>query len=436
MVHPLGGGAGPVTGLPLSGRGCDARRVTFDVARRRADFPALREAGRERPQIYLDSAATAHKPAAVIEAVVRALGAECAAVHRGAHARSAAATERFEVVRERARRFLGAEDAREIVFTSGATASLNLVARSFGASVVGPGDEILVSLLEHHANLLPWQALAAEHGARLRLIPLDPRGQIDLHAFAAMLSPRARIVAVTHVSNALGTVTPVREIARLARRVGAAVVVDGAQAVSHLAVDVRALGCDFYCFSGHKLFAPPGTGVLYGRLDRLEAMPPWQLGGGMVESVSLAASTFADPPGRFEAGTPNTAGVAGLGAAFDYVESVGLAAIGAWERRLVEHGRRALAAVPGLTLHGSAEEQAAILSFNCTGRHPDDVAEWLDHCGIAVRAGRHCAQPLMDHLGVPGTVRASLAFYNTPRELDALARALRAMPPPSRRPSV
>ena len=394
--------------------------------RLRADFPALSQAVHGRPLIYLDSASTALKPRAVIDASVRVYERECANVHRGVHALSVAATELYEGVREKVRRFLGAEDAREIVFTRGTTESINLVAQSFGRAVVGPGDEVLVSILEHHSNLVPWQMLCAERGATLRAIPLDARGQLDLVRFAEMLSFRTRIVALSHLSNALGTLTPVREVVRLtrARARGAAVLVDGAQAAPHLGIDVRALDCDFYCFSAHKLYGPTGAGVLYGKRDRLAAMAPWQGGGDMILSVTFAETLYAEPPHRFEAGTPNIAGVVGLGAAIDYVESVGLEAIAAYERGLFDHGARALAAVPGLRLFGDAEERAAILSFALPGVHPHDVGTVLDQQGIAVRTGHHCAQPLMDHLGVPGTVRASLAFYNTPAELDALASAL------------
>ncbi len=399
----------------------------LDASRIRADFPALAQSVHGRPLVYLDSASTALKPRSVIDAVSHMFERECANVHRGVHALSVAATERYEGVREKVRRFLGAADAREIVFTRGATEAINLVAQSFGRAAVGPGDEVLVSALEHHSNLVPWQMLCAERGATLRPFPLDARGQIDLTRFAELLSPRTRVVAISHVSNALGTVTPVREIVRLAREAspGIAVVVDGAQAVAHLRVDVAALDCDFYCFSGHKLFGPTGTGVLYGKRERLAAMAPWQGGGDMIVSVSFAGTLYAEPPHRFEAGTPNIAGIVGLGAAIDYVEAVGLDAIAAHERALLEHGTRVLAAVPGLRLLGPPiAERAAILSFVLQGVHPHDVGTVLDQHGIAVRTGHHCAQPLMEHLGVPGTTRASLSIYNTPDDLDALASAL------------
>jgi cysteine desulfurase/selenocysteine lyase len=402
----------------------------LDVTRTRGDFPALAQSVHGRPLVYLDSASTALKPRAVIDAVSHMFARECANVHRGVHALSDAATERYEAVREKARRFLGAEDAREIVFTRGATEAVNLVAQSFGRAGVGPGDEVLVSTLEHHSNLVPWQMLCAERGATLRPFPLDERGQVDLSRFAELLSPRTRIVAISHVSNALGAVTPVREVTRLARAASPAVaiLVDGAQAVPHLRVDVRALDCDFYCFSGHKLYGPTGTGVLYGKRERLAAMAPWQGGGDMILSVSFAGTLYAEPPHRFEAGTPNIAGTVGLGAAIDYVEALGLDAIAAHERALLEHGARVLAEVPGLRLlRPPGEDQVAILSFVLPGVHPHDVGTVLDHQGIAVRAGHHCAQPLMEHLGVAGTTRASIALYNTTGELDALAAALGAV---------
>lgn len=398
--------------------------MALDPARVRGDFPALSERVHGRPLVYLDNASTTQKPRAVIEATAEAYAREHANIHRGVHVWSVASTDRYEAVREQVRGFLSAEDTSEIVFTRGATEALNLVAWSFGRSVVGPGDEVLVSELEHHSNLVPWQMLCADRGAILRPIPIDDRAQIDLERFAAMLSPRAKVVAVCDVSNAFGTITPLAEIVRLAHAAGAAVVVDGAQAAPHLRIDVRATGCDFYCFSGHKVYGPTGTGVLYGKRERLAAMPPWQGGGDMILSVSFAGTTYADPPARFEAGTPNIAGVIGLGAAIDYVEAIGLEEIAARERALLAHGTRALASVPGLRMLGTAAHKAAILSFTLPGVHPHDAGTILDREGIAVRTGHHCAQPAMARFGVSGTIRASLAVYNTEEELDALARAL------------
>lgn len=398
--------------------------MLFDPVRLRDDFPALSQSVHGRPLIYLDSASTAQKPRPVIDATLRAYERECANIHRGVHALSAAATDLYEEVRAKARRFLGAADASEIVFTRSATEAINLVAQSFGRGAVGPGDEVLVSQIEHHSNLVPWQMLCAERGAVLRAIPVDESAQIDLERFAAMLTPAVKIVAVTHVSNAFGTVTPLSRIIAAAHAVGAAVLVDGAQGAPHLGADVRALDCDFYCFSGHKLFGPTGTGVLYGKRERLAAMPPWQGGGDMIRSVSFEKTTYAEPPWRFEAGTPNIAGVIGLGAAIDYVESIGLERIAAYEHELLRYASAALGSVPGLRMIGTAAEKAAILSFTLPGVHPHDAGTVLDREGIAVRTGHHCVQPAMQRFGIAGTIRASLAFYNTKDEIDALVRGL------------
>ncbi|MEZ4294905.1 MAG: cysteine desulfurase [Polyangiaceae bacterium] len=399
--------------------------MLVDAQRWRAEFPALAQTVNGHPLAYLDSASTAQKPRAVIDATRRAYEKECANVHRAVHTLGGAATELYEGVRERVRGFLNAGDAGEIVFTRGATEAINLVAWSFGKTVVGPGDEVLASEIEHHSNLVPWQMLCAERGAKLRAIPVDDTGQLDLARFKEMLSPKVKIVAVTHVSNALGTVVPVEQVIAAAQAAGAAVVVDGAQAVPHLPVDVRALGCDFYCFSGHKLFGPTGTGVLYGKAERLREMPPWQGGGSMILSVSFDHTVYSEPPQRFEAGTPNIAGIVGLGAAIDFVEGIGQGAIGAWEHELVRYATDTLSGVPGLRWIGTAERKAAILSFVLGKIHPHDVATVLDHEGVAVRAGHHCAEPAVRRFGVGGTVRASFALYNTPAEVDALARGLR-----------
>jgi cysteine desulfurase/selenocysteine lyase len=396
----------------------------LDPARIREDFPALARRVHGQPLVYLDSASTAQKPRVVVEAVRQMLEEDCANIHRGVHALSVAATDRYEAARETVRRFLGAEDAREIVFTRGTTESINLVAQSFGRSVVGPGDRVLISLLEHHSNLVPWQMLCAERGAELVAIPLDAGGQLDLDRLEALISPRTKIVALSQVSNALGTITPLAEIIPLARARGAAVLVDGAQAVPHLRVDVRALDCDFYCFSGHKLYGPPGTGVLYGKRARLAAMPPWQGGGDMILSVTLERTTYAEPPQRFEAGTPNIAGIVGMAAGIDYLEAIGRDAIAAHEQALLDHGARALARVPGLQILGAASPKIALFSFTLPGIHPHDLGTVLDQRGIAVRTGHHCAEPLMKQLGVTGTTRASLALHSTTAELDTLAEAL------------
>lgn len=393
---------------------------------RREDFPGLAQEVRGRPLIYLDSASTAQKPRAVLDALLHAYTFECANIHRGVHHLSQLATEHFEAVRGKVRRLLGAGSASEIVFTRGTTEAINLLAHGLGQRV-GAGDEVLVSELEHHSNFVPWQMLCEARKARLRVIPLDSDGGLRLRAMSALLSDKTRIVAVSHASNALGSVVPVAELTATVRRLapGAVVVVDGAQAVPHLRVNVTELGCDFYCFSGHKLFGPTGVGALWGRAELLEAMPPWQGGGDMIQSVSIEGSLYRESPHRFEAGTPPIAEVIGLGAAIDYVEAVGLDAIARYEAELRAHAVAVLSTVPGLMLlGGSAGEKVPVVSFSLAGIHPHDVGTALDAEGIAVRTGHHCAQPLMQHLRLPGTVRASMAFYNTRAELDALAAGL------------
>jgi cysteine desulfurase/selenocysteine lyase len=360
----------------------------------------------------------------VIDAVSAFYAGANANIHRGVHYLSEQATEAYEGVRARVARFIGAESASEIVFTRGTTEAINLVAQSWGRSTLRPGDEILVTQMEHHSNLVPWQLLAEQTGAVLRAVPITDRGELDLDAFHRLLSGRTRLLAVTHVSNALGTINPVRELAEAARAWGAVVLVDGAQSAPHLPVDVRELGCDFFACSGHKVFGPTGVGVLYGRAALLDRMPPWQGGGDMIASVTLERSTYAAPPARFEAGTPPIAEVIGLGAAIDYVERVGLAAIGAWEAELLAHATERVGRLPGVRLVGTAAHRAGVLSFVVEGVHPHDVGAVLDDEGIAVRAGHHCAQPVMQRFGLPATVRASFAFYNTLDEVDALVRGL------------
>ncbi len=401
-----------------------AAPVARPSARWRSDFPILATTVRGKPLIYLDNAATSQKPRQVIGAVSDFYGSENANIHRGVHRLSEQATAQFEAVREKVARFLGASAAAEIVFTSGTTASINLVAQSWGRGTLRPGDEVLVTAMEHHSNLVPWQLLCEQTGAVLRALPVTDPGELDLEALGGLLGERTRIVAVTHVSNVLGTVNPVRQLAERARAVGAVTVVDGAQSAPHLAVDVQALGCDFFAFSGHKLFGPTGVGVLYGRAALLERMPPWQGGGSMIASVGLSRSTYAPPPARFEAGTPPIAEVIGLGAAIDYIEGIGLEAIGAWEHRLLQRALEVVGDAPGVRLMGSPAHRASVLSFVVDGVHPHDVAAVLDDEGIAVRAGHHCAQPLMERLGVPATIRASFAFYNLMDEVDALGRGL------------
>ncbi len=397
----------------------------LDAKRLREDFPILQRAVHGRPLVYLDNAATTQKPKAVIDAVSRYYAEENANIHRGVHLLSELATASYEGAREKVRAFLGAAETREIVFVRGTTEAINLVASTYGRQHVGPDDEVLITGLEHHSNIVPWQMLCDEKGAHLRVAPIDDSGALDLEAFAALLGPRTRLVAVSHVSNALGTVLPVREIVALARARGVPVLVDGAQAVPHMPVDVRELGCDFYAFSGHKLFGPTGIGVLWGRAELLEAMPPYQGGGDMISSVTFEKTEYNVLPYKFEAGTPNIAGVIGLGAAVDYVQSVGLGAISAWEEELLVRGTTLLEAIPGVRIIGTAPEKASVLSFVVDGVHAHDVGTILDQEGIAIRTGHHCAQPVMDRFGLPATARASLAFYNTFEELDALAQGVR-----------
>jgi cysteine desulfurase/selenocysteine lyase len=397
----------------------------IDVERLRQDFPILGERVRGRPLVYLDNAATSQKPRAVIEAVSRFYAAENANIHRGVHTLSERATVAYEGVRERVARFLNAASPREIVFTRGTTEAINLIAHSWGATSLRPGDEILVTAMEHHSNLVPWQLLAGRTGAVVRAVPITNTGELDLDAFERLLTERTRLFAVTHVSNALGTVNPVRELVARAAARGVVTLIDGAQSVPHLAVDVRALGCDFFAFSGHKIYGPTGVGVLYGREALLERMPPWQGGGDMIETVTLEGSTYAPPPARFEAGTPMIAQVIGLGAALEYLEGLGLAATGAWEEELLARATEQVGALDGVRLIGPAREKSSVLSFVMDGVHPHDIGAVLDDEGVAVRAGHHCAQPVMRRFGVPATVRASFAFYNTHQEVAALVRGLR-----------
>ena len=396
----------------------------YDLARVRADFPILAREIHGHPLVYLDNAASTQKPRAVAEAIAECYGGWYANVERGVHTLSQLATAHRERARETVARFLNAPSAEEVVFTRGTTESINLVAEAWGRRNVGPGDEVLITGLEHHSNLVPWQRLCEERGALLRVAPIDDRGEVRLDEFESLLSPRTRIAAFAHVSNALGTVNPVREMAAMAHRAGALALVDGAQAVPHLTVDVRDLGCDFYAFSGHKVYGPSGIGVLWGRREILDAMPPWQSGGGMVQTVRFEKTTYAPPPHRFEAGTPFIEGAAGLAAALDYLTALGLPAVGAWESELLTLAAERLVEVPGLRIIGTARRKAAVLSFTMDGIHPHDLGTILDHEGIAIRAGHHCAQPVMERFGVPATARASFGLYNTFEEVEALAAAL------------
>ena len=399
----------------------------FDVRAVRRDFPILAERVNGRPLIWLDNAATTQKPNAVIERLSDFYRHENSNIHRAAHELAARATDAYEGARRTVARFLGASSADEIVFLRGTTEAINLVAKAWGPRHVGPGDELVVSLLEHHANIVPWQQLAAQTGARLRVIPVDADGQIRLDEYQKLLNERTKLVAISQVSNALGTITPVREVIELAHRVGALVLVDGAQSVAHLAVDVRALDADFFVFSGHKIFGPTGIGALYGKAEILEAMEPWQGGGNMIADVTFERTLYQGPPARFEAGTPNIADAVGLAEALRYVERLGLANIARYEHELLRYGTRALQAVPGLHLIGTAPDKASVLSFVLDGYSPAEVGDELNREGIAVRAGHHCAQPIVRHFGHEATVRPSLAFYNTADELDTLAAVLQRL---------
>ena len=397
---------------------------SFDVERFRRDFPCLQQEIRGKPLVYLDNAATTQIPRSVISAISAFHIHDRANIHRGVHTLSQRATKAYDAVREMVAAFVHAAETREVVFTKGTTEGLNLLAHTLGRSRLGPGDEVLVTGMEHHSNIVPWQIVCEATGAKLVHVPLTDTGALDMEAFDALLGPNTRILSVVHVSNALGTINPVQDMVARARALGVVTILDGAQAVAHLPVDVQELGCDFYVFSGHKLFGPTGVGVLWGRAEILESLPPWQGGGDMIRSVSFAGTTYADIPARFEAGTPNIAGVIGLGAAIDYVHSVGLDAISAWEGELLEYGTAALATVEGLRMVGTAPHKASVMSFVLEGIHPHDIGTILDMEGIAVRTGHHCAQPVMEHFKVPATARASVSFYNTKSDIDALVQGL------------
>jgi cysteine desulfurase / selenocysteine lyase len=396
----------------------------FDVDRVRQDFPVLKQTIHGKPLVYLDNAATAQKPRAVIDAIVKFYEVDCANIHRGVHELSQRSTAAYEETRAKVRRFLNARSNHEIIFVRGTTEGINLVTQTWGRTNLSAGDEIIIAGLDHHSNIVPWQILCEQTGARLRVIPIDDRGDLVLEEYEKLLGPRTRMVAIGHVSNALGTINPVRRIVRMAHDAGALALLDGAQAVPHMPVDVSALDADFYAFSGHKLFGPTGIGVLYGKEDLLEAMPPYQGGGDMIRTVTFEKTTYNDLPYKFEAGTPDIAGGIGLGAAVDYVTRLGIDKIAAYEHELLLYATEALERIPGLHIVGTAREKAAVLSFVMQGIHPHDIGTVLDHQGIAVRTGHHCAQPVMDRYHIPATTRASLAFYNTPAEIDALVAGL------------
>ncbi|MBZ5561227.1 MAG: cysteine desulfurase [Acidobacteriia bacterium] len=402
----------------------EAAAPAFDVRRIREDFPILKQKVHGKPLVYLDNAATSQKPQAVLDAMLRFYTQDCSNVHRGVHLMSERATQKYEDARAKIQRFLNAADPREMIYVRGTTEAINLVAQTYGRSHVQAGDEILITALEHHSNIVPWQMLCEEKGAHLRVAPINDRGELLLEEFEKLLNERTRIVAVAHVSNALGTVNPVRRIVQMAHRLNVPVLVDGAQAAPHLKVDVQALDCDFYAISGHKIFGPTGIGALYGKARLLDAMPPYQGGGDMIASVTFEKTTYNVLPYKFEAGTPNIAAAIGLGAAIDYLNHIGTENIASYEHALLTYATEAIGQIPGVRIIGTAREKAGVVSFVLDGVHAHDVGTILDNDGIAVRTGHHCAQPVMDRFGVPATARASLAFYNTKQEINALAEGL------------
>ncbi len=395
-----------------------------DVQKIRQDFPMLQSSMNGKRLVYLDNGASTQKPQVVIDRMNRFLKQEYANIHRGVYSISQDATTQYEAVRDKVQKFLNASRREEIIFVRGATEAINLVATAYGRKFLKTGDEILISEIEHHSNIVAWQALAEEKGLKVRAIPVNDQGELDMEAYAKLLGPRTYLVAITHVSNALGTVNPVKEIIKLAHHAGAKVLLDGAQSAPHMKVDVRDLDCDFFCFSGHKVYGPTGVGVLYGKYELLTEMTPYQYGGDMIETVSLEGTTYAKPPAKFEAGTPAIAEVIGLGAAIDYIQGIGFEFISSWEHELLVQATAELSKIKGLRIIGTAAEKASLVSFVMDGIHPHDVGTILDQEGIAIRAGHHCAQPTMKRFGVPATVRASFAFYNTKEEVTALAKGL------------
>jgi len=403
----------------------DLREVSLNVAEIRQDFPALKQRVNGKPLVYLDNAATTQKPQVVLDALNRFYSEDCSNVHRGVHTLSQRATQAFEGARAKVQRFINAASDREIIFVRGTTEAINLVAQTYGRMHLQAGDEIIISALEHHSNIVPWQMLCQEKGALLRVVPINDEGEFLLDEYERLLGPRVKLVSVAHVSNALGTINPIREIIRLAHSQGIPVLVDGAQAAAHLKVDVQELDCEFYAFSGHKVYGPSGIGILYGKAELLEAMPPYQGGGDMISSVTFEKTTYNEIPYKFEAGTPHIGGAIALGAALDYVSRLGLDSVMSYEHELLSYATEVVSGVPGLRIIGTAREKTAIVSFVIEGIHPHDIGTVLDHEGIAVRTGHHCAQPVMERLKVPATARASFALYNTKEEIDALAAALR-----------
>lgn len=400
---------------------------TFPVEKIRGDFPILQEKIRNKPLIYLDNAASCQKPQAVIDSLVHVYGHEYANIHRGVHTLSVKATERFEAAREKVRAFINAASHKEIIFVRGATEAINLVAQSYGRPKFQAGDEILISAMEHHANIVPWQMLCQQTGAVLKVVPMNLDGELLLDEFQQLLTEKTRLLAIAHMSNALGTINPVKEIIAAAHARQIPVLLDGAQAIPHLSVDVQVLDCDFYVFSGHKLYGPSGVGVLYGKQALLEAMPPWQGGGDMIRKVSFTETVYAGLPHKFEAGTPAITEVIGLGAAIDYLNQIGMAEIAAYEAQLLSYATEKAKQIPGLNIIGQAAEKGGILSFTLDRIHPHDIGTMLDSLGIAIRAGHHCAMPVMDFYGVPATARASFAMYNTHEEIDSLMHGITSL---------
>ncbi len=397
---------------------------SFDVAQIRAQFPILAQRVGAHPLTYLDNAATTQKPRPVLDTLARYYAHENANIHRGVYGLSQRATDAYEGARVKIARFLNAAEPAEIIYTRNATEGINLVAQTFGRQRVGEGDEVVISAMEHHSNIVPWQMLCEQTGARLRVAPISDRGELMLDELASLLGPRTKFLSIVHMSNSLGTINPVRRVVELAHAHGVPVLLDGAQAAYHMPVDVQAIGCDFYVVTGHKLYGPTGIGALYGRRALLEAMPPYQGGGDMISSVTFERTTYNEVPHKFEAGTPHIAGAIGLGAAIDFISGVGFEAIGAYERQLLAYATAALETVPGLRLIGTASEKASILSFVLDGVHAHDIGTIVDTEGVAIRTGHHCTQPVMDRFGVPATARASLAMYNTTTEIDQLVGAL------------
>jgi len=398
--------------------------VAFDIEKIRSDFPILKRKVYDRPLVYMDNAATTQKPKVVIDRICDYYSRENCNIHRGVHFLSQEATEAFENTRTQVTGFINAQNKQEIIFTKGTTESVNLVASSFGRKVLQKGDEVIISAMEHHSNLVPWQMLCYEKEAKLQVVPFNDKGEIELSVFQSLLNDKTRLVAIAHVSNALGTINPVKEMISLAHEKGIPVLIDGAQALSHLKVDVTDLDCDFYCFSGHKAYGPMGVGVLYAKEEHLESMPPYQSGGEMVDRVSLYETSFNEIPFKFEAGTPNVEAVLGMGEAFKYLEETGMQDIAEYEDELLKYGTRRLIEIGGIHMYGTARNKTGILSFNIDDIHPYDAGSIIDKFGIAVRTGHHCAQPVMDSFGIPGTIRASLAMYNTKEEIDLLVEAI------------